>query len=346
MILEALEQLARGPDLDYEIVPNPETLRGAMRQVMDGEATSAQLAGLLMGLRCRGEQAEHLREVVAVMLEKATPIPVEPRPAALFDTCGTGGDQHGMVNVSTAAGLLAGSFGLPVAKHGNRSVSSKSGSADVLEALGYKIDLSPERSAQLLAKHNFCFLFAPLYHGAMKHAGPTRRELKMRTIFNLAGPLSNPARASHQLVGVSESRLVEPVAKTLQLLGAKRALVVYGRNGEDEISLTTMTEGLHLREDGRLEGWSLDPLDMGLEICEMADLVVDGPEASAAALRDILAGKDGPMADLVNLSFAATLFLADRVGDMYSGFQMAQQHQRSGAAAAWFEALAKETQAP
>lgn len=344
MIKDLLEEIARGPSSD-ELCPEPEGLREAMRLVMAGEVVPEQLAALLMGLRCRGEQAEHLNEVVRVMLENALEFPYDTGEEPLYDTCGTGGDYHGTINVSTGAALLAAAAGLKVAKHGNRSVSSKSGSADVLEKLGIQIDCSPAVSAAMLRDHNFCFLFARTYHPAMKHAAPTRAALRFRTIFNLAGPLSNPAGANRQLVGVAEHDMIYPMAEALRLLGRQRALVVHGRNREDEISVTTVTEGIELREDGTLHDFYFDPAAMDIRVSEMADLVVNDPDDSAAKLKEILEGADNPMADAVNVNFGATLYLAGQAGDIGSAVQMAYEFQRTGQAAELLPKLAEASRA-
>ncbi len=342
MMYDALVEIVEGSDRGRPC-PRPELLKEAVRIVMRGEAKPAEIAALLTGLRCRGEHAEHLQAVVEAMLEHSTPFTANHNDYPLFDTCGTGGDGHGTVNISTACALLAASAGIHVAKHGNRSVSSKSGSADVLEVLGLKIDVPPEKSARLLHDYNFCFLFAPMYHPAMKHAGPVRKELRFRTIFNLAGPLSNPAKPSHQLVGVAEPHLIEPMAVTLKLLGRHRALVVHGVNGVDEISLTQVTEGLHLREDGRLETFRLNPGDLGLEMIEMAELVAQDPQDSAAKIKRVLEGEPGPIADEININLAAVLWLAGEEPDLEEGFNRAREIQQSGAGARMLQELIQAT---
>jgi anthranilate phosphoribosyltransferase len=330
MILNLLEQLAEGNRNHDPVFPDPAILADVLREVMRGNVPPTQLAALLMGLRCCKEQAEHLKAVVDVMLENAVEFPGVGSVPMLFDTCGTGGDQLSTVNISTAAALLAATAGIPVAKHGNRAVSSKCGSAEVLEALGVKIDLEPEASARVLSELNFCFLFAQKYHPAMKHAGPVRRELRFRSIFNLAGPLSNPARPTHQLVGVSRRELLMPMIETLRLLGRRQALVVHGRNGEDEISLTTVTEGYHLRADGHIAEFYLDPLDLDLQIADMADLVVGDTTESAAKLERVLGGEPGPIADIINLNLAGVLLLAEKAPNMKVAFNEAREIQQSG----------------
>lgn len=329
MITKVLHQLADGCE-PGALCPNPDDLADAIREVMEGKVLPSQLAAMLMGLRCRGEKAEHLRAVVDVMLEVAAPFPGTSPQQRLFDTCGTGGDRHGTVNISTAAALLAAAAGLPVAKHGNRAMSSRSGSADVLEALGVRVDCPHETSARMLRETNFCFLFAPMWHPAMRHAGPTRKEVRFRSIFNLAGPLSNPANPTHQLVGVSHPELVEPVAETLRLLGRHRALVVHGANGEDEISLTQITRGLHLTANGDIEQFYLEPGELGLQAVEMAELVADGPEDSAEKIRGVLEGQEGPISDVINLNLAAVLYIAGHEDNMKQAFNHAREVQLSG----------------
>jgi anthranilate phosphoribosyltransferase len=339
MIEALLHELAEGNRSGRTPFPDSESLLEAFRSIMRGEVPPTQIAALLMALRCRGEGAEQLVPVVQVMLENALPFPAVGAHMQLFDTCGTGGDQLSTVNISTAAALLASAAGIKVAKHGNRAVSSKSGSAEVLEALGYPIGLEPAQSAALLNEFHFCFLFAQKYHPAMKFAGPVRRELKFRTVFNLAGPLSNPARPTHQLVGVSRRELLEPIVQALRLLGRREALVVHGRNGEDEISLTTVTEGLHLHVDGSIREFILDPLDLGLLPAEMGEIAAPDANASAALVRGVLAGSTGPVADVINLNLAAVLWMAGRAETMREAFNLAREIQQSGAAERHVNAL-------
>ncbi len=344
MLEHILQELSDGPADPHEPCPDPRLLEGAIRVIMKGEALPSQIAALLMGLRCRGERAEHLKVVVDVMLENAVPFPGREARTMLFDTCGPGGVGRSIVNISTATALLCAAHGVPVAKHGNRSISSRAGSADTLEAMGMKLDCSPEASARSLAAHNFCFLFAPMYHPSMRHAGTTRKEIKFRSIFNLAGPLSNPALPTHQLVGVGKRELMEPIVKTLKLLGRRRALVVHGRNGMDEISLSQVTEALHLREDGKIETLVIEPRDFGVELTELTDLVIVSPADSAARIRRVLEGEPGPLADEINANVAAILWLADRASSFGHGFMMAREVQQSGHGAALLENVARASQ--
>lgn len=342
MLTDILQEIALGPESPSEPCPDPARLREAFEVIMRGDAKPAQVAALLMGLRCRGERPEHLKAAIDVMLEHSVPLPLAPNRPVLVDTCGPGGIGRSTVNVSTATALLAATAGVPVAKHGNRSITSRSGSADALEALGFKLDCAPETSARLLEKHNFCFLFAPAYHPAMKHAGPIRRELSIRTIFNLAGPLSNPARPTHQLLGVGTRELLGLMAETLRLIGRKRALIVHGRDGSDEISLSQVTEGLHLREDGSFEDFILSPHDLDLHPQDRESLVIESPQESAAVIRRVLAGEPGPVADEINVNVAAVLWLADRAIDIKHGFNMAREVQQSGAGLKLLNAIVEE----
>ncbi len=343
MLEHILNDLAEGPTEPGEICPDPKLLEGAIQVVMSGEATSSQIGALLMGLRCRGEKPEHLKAVVDVMLSHATAFPNAGSHDVLLDTCGPGGVGRSTVNISTATALMSAAGGVKVAKHGNRSVSSKAGSADTLEALGIKIDCAPELSAKSLEETNFCFLFAPLYHPAMKHAGPVRKEVKFRSIFNLAGPLSNPALPTYQLVGVGRRALMRPYIETLKLLGRKRAMVVHGRNGLDEISLAQVTEGYLLQENGEIESITFSPSDFDVDMIDMADLVIDSPQDSANKIREYLGGKTGPIADEINANVAAVLLLAGKAETIGQGFMMAREIQSSGAGAKLLERVVQIT---
>ncbi len=330
MLSHILNDLADGPSDRDEICPDPSLLEGAMQVIMRGEAKPEQIAALLMGLRCRGEKPEHLVSVVKVMLEHATSFPKDHGHTQIFDTCGPGGVGRSTINISTATALLAATGGIAVAKHGNRSVSSRSGSADVLEKLGIKIDCEPEVMSKVFKETNFCFLFAPKYHPSMRHAGPVRKEIKIRSIFNLAGPLSNPAMPTHQLVGVGKRELMEPYAETLKLLKRKRALVVHGRNGMDEISLAQVTEGLYVHEDGHIDDFVLDPSDFGVEMIELADLVINSAEESAEKIKNVLKGEDSSIANEINANVAAVFWLAGRATSIEQAFMQAREVQQSG----------------
>jgi anthranilate phosphoribosyltransferase len=314
-----------------------------MLEIMDGLAAPAEIAALLMGLRCRGESPAHIHAVVRAMLERCAPF-VAPPGGPIFDTCGTGGDGRNTVNISTATAILASTAGIPVCKHGNRSVSSSSGSADVLEALGFNLKCPTPRLEEMFSSSDFTFLFAPAFHPAMKHAAPVRKELRLRTIFNLCGPLSNPARPTHQLIGVADRHFIGPFIETLKLLGRKRALVVHGVDGLDEISATQVTVGMHLRDDGKIEDWHLDPRSLGLAAIETAALAVEGPQQSAELLLEVLSGAEGPVADEICLNLAAVIWLADMEPDMRKAFNRAREIQRSGEGAGQLERIIAASQ--
>lgn len=323
--------------------PDPARLRLALDEIMRGDALPTQVAAMLMGLRVRGERPEHLKVVVEGMLAHATPFPRADIKGVVMDTCGPGGLGRSLVNVSTGTALLAAAAGVRIAKHGNKSVSSRSGSADVLQALGYKIDCAAETSARMLRDHNFCFLFAPLYHPAMKHAGPVRREIKVRTIFNLAGPLSNPALPSRQLLGVSHPSMLELMAQALKLLGRERALIVHGGEGHDEISLSQITHGILLAADGEFRKLTIDPADFGVKGATLQSLAIASPADSAEKLRRVLEGEQSVIADEINVNVGAVLWLADRVGGLRDGFEIAREIQRSGKGAELLQTLIAES---
>jgi len=277
-----------------------------MRAVMDGEVPTGRLAGILIGLRAKGETVDEITGFARAMREGATRI--TPSRTPLLDTCGTGGDGSGTFNISTATALLAAAMGIAVAKHGNRAVSSKCGSADVLEALGVNLDVAPGRVAALVDEVGIGFMFAPSLHPAMKHAMPARMALGVRTVFNVLGPLTNPAAADRQLLGVFDPDLCEPMARVLGHLGSKRAFVVHGEGGLDEVSLFGPTTVAELA-DGEVRTSTFEPAEAGLECCRPEDLSGGDPALNASIIRDILAGKTGPCADavLLNAGFAAVL---------------------------------------
>lgn len=317
--------------------PNRRLMRRHLKAVagefLEGKASTAQIAAFLMAVKMTGETGHEVDAFVEVMLEHSTPF-IRPKTSEpIVDTCGTGGDGHGTFNISTATALLAAAAGVRVAKHGNRSASSRCGSADVLEQLGYRLDIDPADSARMLESHKFCFLFAPQYHPAMKNAAEARRELRIPTLFNLCGPLANPARPSHQLVGVASADLAEPMAHALRLLGSKGALVVHGADGLDEISLAQVTEGVHLDASGRMHHWHISPSDFGFKPVELAELVGGDAVENASILRRVLSGVQGPHADIVNLNAAAVLWLVGVEQTMQQGLAHAREVQRSGAAA-------------
>lgn len=331
----ALQSLAARPNrrLDRQL------LIDVAQEILKGEASTGAIAGFLTAMRMSGETGKEIEAFVGVMLENAKSFPAVPDDRPLVDTCGTGGDHHNTFNISTTTALILAAAGVRVAKHGNRSASSKCGSADVLEEMGLSIELEPEQSWTQLEKFNFCFLYAPSYHPAMRHAAPARKELRLRTLFNLCGPLANPAKPTHQLVGVPARELIEPVAEALKLLGCRSALVVHGADGMDEISLSQVTEGIHLDMQGVFHPWHISPSELGLRPCEVSDLVGGDARRNAAIMREVLEGGEGPHADVVNLNVAAVFWLIGEELNVHQGLAHARDIQRSGAGARLLDKL-------
>ncbi|MGD9828595.1 MAG: anthranilate phosphoribosyltransferase [Hyphomicrobiaceae bacterium] len=296
--------------------------------IMSGGASPVEIAALLMGLRVKGETVDEITGAARVMRAKAVHVEA---PADAIDTCGTGGDAQGTYNISTAAALVTAGAGVPVAKHGNRSVSSKSGSADVLAALGVKLDIPPERVAQCIREARVGFMFAPAHHAAMRHVVPVRQELAIRTIFNLLGPLSNPAGAKRQVIGVYARDWVEPLAKVLRNLGAERVWVVHGSDGLDEITTTGPTDVAELA-GGAVRTFTVTPAEAGLPTARAADLKGGDAAANAEAIRALLAGAKGPFRDVVVINAAAALVVSGRAADLAAGARLAEGAIDGGAA--------------
>lgn len=299
----------------------------AFDAIMSGDATPAQMGGFLMALRVRGESVAEIAGAARIMRQKA--LAIEAPPGAL-DTCGTGGDGSGSFNISTAAALVVAGAGVPVAKHGNRALSSHSGSADVLKALGVDIDADLDIVRRCLWEIGIGFLMAPRHHSATRHVGPTRVELGTRTIFNLLGPLSSPAGAKRQLVGVFSPEWVHPMAEVLGRLGSERAWVVHG-DGLDELTTTGKTTVAAL-DNGEVKMFALDAADYGLPPARLADLKGGDPEHNAGLMRDLLEGAPGPLRDVVLLNSAAALLVAGRAADLGAGLALAAKAVDSGAA--------------
>ena len=316
-------------------------MEALFRQIMDGAVTPAQIAGLLVALRMKGETVEEITGAVRAM--RAHAAAVHPRAAIVVDTCGTGGDQRGTFNISTAAALIAAGAGLTIAKHGNRAMSGTVGGADVLEALGVKIDLPVERVAACIDTVGLGFLFAPLFHPAMRHAAGPRRELGVRTIFNLIGPLSNPAGARHQVVGVFAAQWTEPLAQALGRLGSLHALVVHGEDGLDEISLAAPTQVSEWKE-GTLRTFRVTPEELGFKRCRDGDLDGGDQHAAASIIRGIVAGAAGPRADIAVLNAAAAIYVGGLVPSLAAGIDRARDAIRSGRARQKLEQLIEFTQ--
>ncbi len=309
--------------------------RQAFEVILSGSATPSQLGGFLMALRVRGESIAEVTGAVATMRSKMLTVDA---PANAIDIVGTGGDNSGSYNISTCTAIVVAGCGVPVAKHGNRSLSSKSGAAEALSELGVNIDIRPEKITDCLQKANIGFMFAPLHHAAMKHVGPTRMELGTRTIFNLLGPLSNPAGVKRQMVGVFARKWVEPVAQALNELGSDKALVVHGSDGMDEITTTGPTFVTEL-ENGDIRSFEVSPEDAGLPIARAEELKGGLPAANARALREVLAGTKNAYRDIVLFNAAASLLVADKAGSLKEGVKMAAASIDSGSAADTLEKL-------
>ncbi len=314
-----------------------EGAREAMAFLISGEATDAQIGAFLGAMRTKGATAEELAGFVEGMRRAAVKLEVSREP--LIDTCGTGGDGTGSFNFSTAAALVAAGAGVAVAKHGNRAVSSRSGSADVLEALGVPLDLSAEQAREAIERHGFAFLFAPLYHPAMKHVGKARKELGVRTVFNLLGPLANPAGVRRQVVGIYDAAFAETYARVLGLLGAEVALVVHGEDGMDELTLSGKTS-IHRLEGGKISHEEVSPEDVGLARAPAEAMRGGSAQENAKKLEAVLRGEEkGPLRDGTLLNAAAALCVAGVAKTLKEGVEAARKSIDSGGAARVLEAL-------
>ena len=300
-----------------------------MRLIMSGQATPAQIGGFLIGLRMKGETVDEIAAAAGVMRELATPVPVAGEH--LVDTCGTGGDGASTFNVSTASALVAAAAGARVAKHGNRSVSSSSGSADVLEAAGVNLDLDADQVARCVEKIGVGFLFAPRHHSAMKHAIGPRKEMGVRTLFNLLGPLTNPAAAPNQVLGVFGAEWLEPLAQVLDKLGSQHVLVVHADDGLDEISIGSSTRVAELKA-GELSSYRVSPDQFGMQLGKVEDLVVSTAAESLQLINEVLAGRQGPAGDIVALNAGAAIYAAGIADSLTAGVNAAKQTIASGAA--------------
>ncbi len=324
MITSAIARLLDGHDLDAA------KARGAMDEIMSGQSTPAQTAAFLVALRAKGETVDEIAGCAEAMREHVTP--VTPVRDDLVDTAGTGGDGARTLNISTAAALVAAAAGAAVAKHGNRAVSSASGSADVLEALGFELELEPARIAQSIDELGFGFIFAPAHHPGFRHAAPVRRELGVRTVFNMLGPLTNPAGARAQIVGVYSAELAPVIAAVLQRLGTRRAFVVHGAGGIDELS-PAGPNLVYEVSDGHVRERTIDPLELGVDRCAPGDLRGGAPEENAAAIRRVLDGERGPHRDAVLLNAAGAIAAAGHAHDLADGLVSAAEAVDSGTAA-------------
>lgn len=333
MMKEAIGKVVVGTDLSEE------EMVGVMETIMGGEATQAQIGAFITALRIKGETVDEITGAARVMRAKATRVQAVVEGGILVDTCGTGGDASGTFNVSTTTAFVVAAAGVPVAKHGNRSVSSHCGSADVLEALGVDLSLSAEQIGQCIREIGIGFMFAPALHGAMKHAIGPRREIGIRTIFNILGPLTNPAGANVQVMGVYDPALTETLARVLGRLGTRRALVVCGEGNLDEITITGTTR-VSDWNNGALTTYNIHPAEFGLATASLMEIKGGKTALEAAAqLRLVLSGKPGPCLDMVLLNAGAALMAADRAKDLASGVALAREVVTSGASLNKLEAL-------
>ena len=312
-----------------------EEMQSALEIMMSGVATHAQMGAFLMALRVRGETVEEITGAAGLMRGKMLKVAAPP---GAVDIVGTGGDGHGTFNVSTCASLVAAGAGLKIAKHGNRSVSSLAGASDVLTALGVKVDLPPEAVAREIAEAGVGFMWAPLHHSALKHWAPIRGELAIRTVFNLLGPICNPAGVTRQIVGVFSWHWVEPIAHVLKNLGAEHVWVVHGHDGLDEITTTGSTDVAELK-DGKITVFEVTPADAGLAPAKLSDLKGGDAKFNAEAIRDVLAGKKGPFRDIVLLNCAAALIVGGKAANLTDGVALAAHSIESGAANAALDRL-------
>lgn len=323
-IQQSIAKVIDGRHLDAE------EMTATMRAIMSGEATEAQIAGFLVAMRMKGETVTEIAAAAGVMRELATGVDIGGLPNPL-DIVGTGGDASGTFNISTTSMFVAAAAGCHVAKHGNRSVSSKSGSADVLEAAGVRLDLTPDQVARCVREVGVGFLFAPAHHKAMKHAIGPRKELAVRTIFNILGPLTNPAGVPNQLLGVFHEDLIEPLAQALQRLGSRHLLVVHSRDGLDELSIGDRTEVAELK-DGAIRRFSIAPEEFGLSQAPLDAIRVEGPQASLAMLRGVLENRPGPARDIVVLNTGAAIYVAGVTPSLMEGVRAADAAIESGEA--------------
>lgn len=313
-----------------------------MRQIMTGEATDSQIGGFLIGLRMKGETVDEITAAASVMRELSTK--VNTAADHLVDTCGTGGDASGSFNISTASAIVTAAAGAHVAKHGNRSVSSNSGSADVLEAAGVNLDITPEKVAECIETVGVGFLFAQKHHSAMRFAITARKEMAIRTIFNVLGPLTNPASAPNQIMGIFAKELVTPIAHVLKELGSHHVMVVHSDDGMDEISISAPTTVAELK-NGEVNTYSIKPEDFGLNTADIASLKVDSAEASLAMIQSVLNNQDSAAKDIVCLNAGAAIYVSGIADSLQDGIYKAQEVIASGTAKQTLQNLAEETQA-
>ncbi len=313
-----------------------EEMQSVMRTIMTGEATTAQIGGFLVGLRMKGETVDEIAAAAAVMRELATPVAVSGDH--MVDCCGTGGDGAKTFNISTASTFVIAAAGGQVAKHGNRSISSSSGSADLLEVAGVKLDITPEQVAACIEQVGVGFMFAPMHHSAMKHAIGPRKEMAVRTIFNLLGPLTNPAGAPNQVIGVFDAAWVEPLAQVLKQLGSRHVMVVYGSDGLDEITISGETQVAELKE-GEVSTYTISPEQFGMKAAALSELSVENAEQSLEMVKEVLGNRSGAAHDIVALNAGAAIYVAGLADSLQAGVARAQEVIASGEAATKLDAL-------
>lgn len=334
MIKEAIAQLIDGKDLSFDMT------KEVMGEIMDGNATDSQIASFITALAIKGETIDEITACAQVMRAKG--VKLDTNGLDVFEIVGTGGDKVGTFNISTTAAFVIAAAGVPVAKHGNRSVSSKSGAADILEKLGARLDLTPEKNSEVLKKTGMCFMFAPVYHASMRFAAPARRETGVRSVFNVLGPLTNPAAAEYQLMGVYDDKLVEPLAKVLSNLGVKRGASVCGASQLDELTTTGANKVCEIN-NGKFNTYTVDSEEYGLARAELSDIIGGTPEENAQITKDILDGVKGAKRDIVVLNAGMSLYLAGKSENIKDGIALAQEIIDSGKAKAKLEEFVKAT---
>ncbi len=317
---------------------NEEQMHAVMSDIMTGKTTDAQIGAFLVGLAMKGEAIDEITAAAKVMRSLVTGVKISPTQH-LVDTCGTGGDGLGLFNISTASAFVVAAAGGKVAKHGNRSISSKSGSADVLESAGVNLALSPEVIGKCVDEIGVGFMFAPVHHSAMKHAIGPRKEMAVRTIFNVLGPLTNPAKAPNQVMGVYDKNLVEPIAQVLKSLGSNHVMVVHSKDGLDELSIADDTYVAELKE-GEVSTFTVNPADVGLNVGNLNDIVASGAEDSLAMIKDAFAGKAGAAKDIVALNAGAAIYVSGLADSLKDGVEKANQILEDGSAQSKLEAYA------
>ncbi len=336
MIAEAIKKIVGKGDLTYDEAYQ------VMNEIMHGETTPVQNAAYLAALSTKSTKAETIEEIsgsAAAMRDNALTV---AHDMDVLEIVGTGGDHAGSINISTTAAFIVSAAGVKVAKHGNRAASSKSGAADCLEALGVNLDISPEKCVQLLRDIGLCFMFAQKYHGSMKYVGPIRKELGIRTVFNILGPLTNPAHPNYMLLGVYDEYLLQPLAQVMMDLGIKRGMVVYGQDGLDEISMSAPTSVCEFK-DSWMKCYTIKPEDFGFNRCQKADIVGGSPQENAQITRDILSGATGPNTDIVLMNAAAAIYVGGKADSIAEGLEIAREMIKKGKALAQVEAFKNGT---